>query len=243
MFFVVFLSRKGSVKCKSDSRWRWFLGVGLVDEARQILKFLHREISPDTYVNIMEQYRPTFKVRICRNDGFGLRNILGLVETVLIRSFSLFDTQLWTAIKVVVGYISTLGYSDYCIMFLRKWKGPLDYRCEKKFKSLFIKYLKFSKFWAVSCDLALMVLKSAYMTLKKPRLDREFSYKKAENFIISKSLIRTQKSAHRKVIDPWSVEKWKFSPFYSIRQKHAGVLFLILFTICTVWMPLCKKIK
>ncbi len=48
--------------CKAHSRWRWFLGAGLVDEARQILEFLRREISPDTYVNIMEQYRPTFKV-------------------------------------------------------------------------------------------------------------------------------------------------------------------------------------
>ncbi len=34
----------------------------MVDEARQILEFLRREISLDTYVNIMEQYRPTFKV-------------------------------------------------------------------------------------------------------------------------------------------------------------------------------------
>jgi hypothetical protein len=84
----------------------------LVEEARQILKFLRREISPDTYVNIMEQYRPTFKVRICRNDGFGLRSILGLVKTILIRSSSLFDTQLWAAIKVVVGYILTYGYSE-----------------------------------------------------------------------------------------------------------------------------------
>ena len=37
---------------------------GLVDEGKQILKFLADEISTDTYVNIMEQYRPTFKVFI-----------------------------------------------------------------------------------------------------------------------------------------------------------------------------------
>jgi len=37
---------------------------GLVGEARQILEFLRQEISADTYVNIMEQYRPTFKVGV-----------------------------------------------------------------------------------------------------------------------------------------------------------------------------------
>jgi len=34
---------------------------GMVDEGKHILSFLH-SLSPDTYVNIMEQYRPTFKV-------------------------------------------------------------------------------------------------------------------------------------------------------------------------------------
>ena len=35
---------------------------GLVEEGKQILQFLRHEVSVDTYVNIMEQYRPTFKV-------------------------------------------------------------------------------------------------------------------------------------------------------------------------------------
>ena len=33
-----------------------------VDEGKRIMEFLANEISKDTYVNIMEQYRPTFKV-------------------------------------------------------------------------------------------------------------------------------------------------------------------------------------
>lgn len=33
-----------------------------VDEGKSILAFLAEKISKDTYVNIMEQYRPTFKV-------------------------------------------------------------------------------------------------------------------------------------------------------------------------------------
>jgi hypothetical protein len=65
MFFDVFLSKRGSVKQIVDGADS--SGAGLVDEAKQILEFLRREISPDTYVNIMEQYRPTFKVGICRN--------------------------------------------------------------------------------------------------------------------------------------------------------------------------------
>lgn len=35
---------------------------GLVEEGKKILQFLADEVSKDTYVNIMEQYRPTFKV-------------------------------------------------------------------------------------------------------------------------------------------------------------------------------------
>ena len=33
-----------------------------VEEGNKIMEFLANEISKDTYVNIMEQYRPTFKV-------------------------------------------------------------------------------------------------------------------------------------------------------------------------------------
>ena len=33
-----------------------------VEEGKKIMEFLASEISKDTYVNIMEQYRPTFKV-------------------------------------------------------------------------------------------------------------------------------------------------------------------------------------
>ena len=33
-----------------------------VEEGKSILSFLAKNISKDTYVNIMEQYRPTFKV-------------------------------------------------------------------------------------------------------------------------------------------------------------------------------------
>ncbi len=33
-----------------------------VDEGKEIVEFLAKEVSKDTYVNIMEQYRPTFVV-------------------------------------------------------------------------------------------------------------------------------------------------------------------------------------
>lgn len=33
-----------------------------ISESKAILKWIAKEISKDTYVNIMEQYRPTFKV-------------------------------------------------------------------------------------------------------------------------------------------------------------------------------------
>jgi putative pyruvate formate lyase activating enzyme len=35
---------------------------GMLDESRQILHFLAEEVSPDTYVNVMAQYRPAWKV-------------------------------------------------------------------------------------------------------------------------------------------------------------------------------------
>ncbi len=35
---------------------------GMADEARSILKFVAEDVSRDTYVNVMEQYRPTFLV-------------------------------------------------------------------------------------------------------------------------------------------------------------------------------------
>ncbi len=35
---------------------------GLVEETRQILKWIAHELGPDTYVNLMDQYRPTGKV-------------------------------------------------------------------------------------------------------------------------------------------------------------------------------------
>lgn len=35
---------------------------GLLEESRQILNFLAKEVSPDTYVNVMAQYRPAGKV-------------------------------------------------------------------------------------------------------------------------------------------------------------------------------------
>jgi len=37
---------------------RYLVMPGLPDESRQILEWLAREVSPDTFVNIMGQYRP-----------------------------------------------------------------------------------------------------------------------------------------------------------------------------------------
>ncbi len=43
---------------------------GQTDETEQILQWLAQEISPDTYVNIMGQYRPTYEVgQIARNGS------------------------------------------------------------------------------------------------------------------------------------------------------------------------------
>ena len=42
---------------------------GLVDEAAAIFDWLASEVSPDTYVNIMEQYRPEFQVGSVADDG------------------------------------------------------------------------------------------------------------------------------------------------------------------------------
>ena len=39
---------------------------GLLDETRAILTWIAREVSPDTYVNLMNQYRPAGKVG-CRH--------------------------------------------------------------------------------------------------------------------------------------------------------------------------------
>ena len=35
---------------------------GIVDEGKDIVRWLAEEVSKDTYVNVMEQYRPTFTV-------------------------------------------------------------------------------------------------------------------------------------------------------------------------------------
>jgi len=42
---------------------------GLVDEAAEIFRWLAREVSPDTYVNIMGQYRPEYQVGRLAQDG------------------------------------------------------------------------------------------------------------------------------------------------------------------------------
>jgi putative pyruvate formate lyase activating enzyme len=36
---------------------------GLLEESGEIFRFLSRELSPDTYVNVMGQYRPEFQTR------------------------------------------------------------------------------------------------------------------------------------------------------------------------------------
>ena len=41
---------------------------GSLDETGQIMRFLADEISPDTYVNIMDQYRPAGKVNGARYE-------------------------------------------------------------------------------------------------------------------------------------------------------------------------------
>ena len=41
-----------------------------VDEGKSILSFLAKDVSKDTYVNLMEQYRPTFKVGEGENKAF-----------------------------------------------------------------------------------------------------------------------------------------------------------------------------
>ena len=42
---------------------KYFDIKGYVEEAKQILSWLH-SLSPDIYVNVMEQYRPTHKVGV-----------------------------------------------------------------------------------------------------------------------------------------------------------------------------------
>jgi putative pyruvate formate lyase activating enzyme len=44
-----------------------------LDEAKHILQWLANEVSQDTYVNIMEQYRPQYLVGDCTRDGKGKR--------------------------------------------------------------------------------------------------------------------------------------------------------------------------
>jgi putative pyruvate formate lyase activating enzyme len=39
---------------------------GLLDETRAILTWIAREVGPDTYVNLMDQYRPAGKVGCSR---------------------------------------------------------------------------------------------------------------------------------------------------------------------------------
>jgi len=41
---------------------------GLVDETEAILRFVASELGPDTYVNLMAQYRPA--ARVGSNDGY-----------------------------------------------------------------------------------------------------------------------------------------------------------------------------
>jgi len=47
---------------KSGLLVRHLVMPGLLEEGKRILEFMAKDISVDTYVNIMEQYRPTFKV-------------------------------------------------------------------------------------------------------------------------------------------------------------------------------------
>ena len=42
---------------------------GQTDEAAAIMKWLAEEISPDTYVNVMGQYRPDYEVGRIARDG------------------------------------------------------------------------------------------------------------------------------------------------------------------------------
>jgi putative pyruvate formate lyase activating enzyme len=36
---------------------------GLLDDAREIMRWLSSEVSPDTYVNVMDQYYPAWKAK------------------------------------------------------------------------------------------------------------------------------------------------------------------------------------
>merc|ERR1712227_325095 len=47
---------------KSGLLIRHLVMPNYVNEGKEIVKFIAEELSRDTYVNIMEQYRPTFKV-------------------------------------------------------------------------------------------------------------------------------------------------------------------------------------
>ncbi len=47
---------------------------GALDETREIMRFLSEEISPDTYVNVMDQYRPAWKVGAEKYEKIGRRS-------------------------------------------------------------------------------------------------------------------------------------------------------------------------
>ena len=47
-----------------------------VNEGKSILSFLSNDVSTDTYVNLMEQYRPTFKGCLILGQEFWLGNSL-----------------------------------------------------------------------------------------------------------------------------------------------------------------------
>jgi putative pyruvate formate lyase activating enzyme len=48
---------------------RYLVMPGQLDEARAIFQWLSRELSPDTYVNIMDQYRPDYQVGQIAAEG------------------------------------------------------------------------------------------------------------------------------------------------------------------------------
>jgi len=56
---------------------------GCADDAREIMRFLAREVSPDTYVNIMDQYRPAGAVEDGKFPELCRRPTQGEVERVV----------------------------------------------------------------------------------------------------------------------------------------------------------------
>ena len=47
---------------------------GFIEETREIMQFLAREVSVDTYVNVMDQYRPCYKAHQTPPIDRGLTN-------------------------------------------------------------------------------------------------------------------------------------------------------------------------